>query len=156
MHSDARVCVKFVKKVLLSFFKYASGAFLGGQNVCRLFGGAYWKENAPHKRPTCFNFFVPKIFNDISERNSDYSDTPDFRKRWVGVVTFLVLEMPDYESAICIRTHDTGRSFEPIFMKFTWLVRVHSRVNPIVFGNNRPNRTTDVGENVAPELVFRV
>ncbi len=29
--------------------------------------------------------------------------------------------------------HDTGRSFEPIFMKFTWLVRVHPWVIPIVF-----------------------
>ncbi len=27
--------------------------------------------------------------------------------------------------------HNTGRSFEPIFMKFTWLVRVHIWVNPI-------------------------
>ncbi len=27
---------------------------------------------------------------------------------------------------ICIRSHDTGRSLEPIFMKFTWLVRVSS------------------------------
>ncbi len=25
----------------------------------------------------------------------------------------------------CIRMHDTSRSFEPIFMKFIWLVRVH-------------------------------
>ncbi len=47
-----------------------------------------------------------------------------------------------------MRSYDTGRSFEPIFMKFTWLVRVHSWVNPIVFGNNRPNRTTDMKENV--------
>ncbi len=58
---------------------------------------------------------------------------------------------------ICIRSYDTGRSFDPIFMKFSWLVRVHSSwVNPIVFGNNRPNRTTDVGENVPPKPVFRV
>ncbi len=49
---------------------------------------------------------------------------------------------------VCIRSCDTGHSFDPIFMKFTWLVRVHSRVNPIVFGNNRPDRTTDMGENV--------
>ncbi len=36
------------------------------------------------------------------------------------------------------------------------LVRVHPWMNPIVFGNNRPNRTTDMGENVPPKLVFRV
>ncbi len=28
--------------------------------------------------------------------------------------------------------HNTGRSFEPIFMKFTWLVRVHPWVNIII------------------------
>ncbi len=51
---------------------------------------------------------------------------------------------------------DTGRSFEPIFMKFAWLVRVHTRVNPIYFffWNNRSNRTIDMGENVPPKLVF--
>ncbi len=40
------------------------------------------------------------------------------------------------------------RTRTPIFMKFTWLVRVHSWVTPIVFGNNRPNRTTYMGKNV--------
>ncbi len=82
----------------------------------------------------------------------------------VGVVTFFSLKVPDYESTlliyiyiyICIRSYDTGRSSDPIFMKFTWLVRIHSCVNPIVFGNNRPNRTTDMGENVPPKPVFRV
>ncbi len=44
------------------------------------------------------------------------------------------------------KKHDICRSFEPIFMEFIWLVRVHSWVNPIVFGNNRPNRTTDRGK----------
>ncbi len=56
----------------------------------------------------------------------------------------------------CVRTHDTGRSFELIFMKFIPLMRVHSWVNPIVFGNNWPNRTADMGKNVLPKLVFRV
>ncbi len=86
------------------------------------------------------------IFSYISERNNDYSDTLDFRRGWVGevgVVTCFVLKVPDYESAmliylcicicICIRSYDTGRSFDPIYMKFTSLVRVHSWVNPIVF-----------------------
>ncbi len=39
-------------------------------------------------------------------------------------------------------------------MKFTRLVRVHSWVNSIVFGNNRPNRTTDMWENVPPNQFF--
>ncbi len=55
---------------------------------------------------------------------------------------------------MCIRTHNTGRRFEPIFMKFTWLLRVHSWANPIVFGNNRSNRTTDMGKNVSAKPVF--
>ncbi len=48
----------------------------------------------------------------------------------------------------------TGHSFEQIFMKFTWSVRVHLRLNPIVFGNNRTNRTTHKGKNVPPKQVF--
>ncbi len=101
-------------------------------------------------------------FSDISEQNDDYSDTLDFRRvewgRWGSHV--FVFKIPDYKSVmllylyICIRTRDTGRSFEPIFMKFTQLGRAHSRVNPIVFGNNRPNRTTDMGENVPPNQFF--
>ncbi len=55
---------------------------------------------------------------------------------------------------LCTRTYDTGASFELIFMKFTCLVRVHPWVNPIVFGNNQPNRIADVGENVAPKPAF--
>ncbi len=50
--------------------------------------------------------------------------------------------------------HDAGRTYEPIFMKFTRLVRVHTRVTPIFFGNSRSDRTADLGENVAPKLVF--
>ncbi len=53
-----------------------------------------------------------------------------------GVVTFFVLKVPNYKSPISIylriRTHDTGRSFEPIFMKFTWLALVHPWVNTVV------------------------
>ncbi len=105
------------------------------------------------------------VFSDISERNNDYSDTHDFWRGWVGevgVLRFFVLKVPDYESAMLMyfyifkklryRSH-----FDPIFMKFRWLVRVHSWVNPIVFGNSLPNRTTtDMGENVPPKRVFRV
>ncbi len=54
----------------------------------------------------------------------------------------------------CIRTHDTGRNFEPIFMKFTRFVRVHSWLNPTVLVNNQPNGTTDMGENVPPKTSF--
>ncbi len=56
---------------------------------------------------------------------------------------------------VCVLlNYDTGRSFDPIFMKFTWLVWVHSWVNSIVFGNNWPNRTTYMGENVPPKTSF--
>ncbi len=79
----------------------------------------------------------------------------------MGVVTLFVLEVPDYESTmliyifIYIRSYDISRGFDQTFMKFTWLVRVYSWVNPIVFGNNGPNRTTYMGENVPPKQVFR-
>ncbi len=42
------------------------------------------------------------LFSDISERNNDYSDTLNFRGGRVGVVTFFVLKVPDYESALLI------------------------------------------------------
>ncbi len=52
--------------------------------------------------------------------------------------------------------HNTSRSFELIFMKFAWLVGVHTLVNPTFFfffnRNNQSNRTT--GENVPLKLVF--
>ncbi len=43
--------------------------------------------------------------------------------------------------------HDTGCSFEPVFMKFTWLVRFYTICEAylfyfIIFGNNWFNRTT--------------
>ncbi len=38
---------------------------------------------------------------------------------------------------LCIRMHDIIHSFVPIFMKFTWLVWVHSWVNPIYYASIR-------------------
>ncbi len=49
--------------------------------------------------------------------------------------------------------HDTGRSFEPIFMKITRLGRVHPWMILMAFGNNQPGRTIDIGENV-PQTSF--
>ncbi len=49
------------------------------------------------------NFYEMHIFSDISERNNDYSDTLYIRSRWVGdvgVITFFVLKVPDYKSAM--------------------------------------------------------
>ncbi len=50
--------------------------------------------------------FAPKgicpLFSDISERNNDYSDTLDFRRRGGGGVMFFVLEVPDNESVMLI------------------------------------------------------
>ncbi len=46
-----------------------------------------------------------RYFSDISERNNDYSDTLDFIRGpvgEVGVVTFFVSEVTDYESAMLI------------------------------------------------------
>ncbi len=59
-----------------------------------------------------------------------------------------------YKKYICIKTHDTGRSFEPIFMNFTWLVLVHWWVKSIVFGNNWPNRTTRYRGKCDPKTSF--
>ncbi len=53
-------------------------------------------------------------------------------------------------------TNPQCRNFELIFMRFTWLLRMYSWVNPIVFENNWPNRTTNMVENVSPKPVFQV
>ncbi len=42
------------------------------------------------------------VSRDISERNNDYSDTLDFRRGEVRVVTFFVLEVPNYKSTMLI------------------------------------------------------
>ncbi len=45
------------------------------------------------------------VFSDILEQNNDYSDAHDFRREWVGkvgVVTFFILEVPDYKFAMLI------------------------------------------------------
>ncbi len=56
------------------------------------------------RRTKCLNANVSacSLFSDISERNNDYSDTLDSRRGEVGVVTFFVLKVPDYESAMLI------------------------------------------------------
>ncbi len=67
------------------------------------------------------------MFLTISSTNFDNL----WEKQFFDFV-YLLLDHVAYTYIICIRTHDTGCSFEPIFMKFTWLVRLHSWVNPIV------------------------
>ncbi len=52
------------------------------------------------------------------------------------------------------RTYNTEASFELIFMKYACLMRVHPWMNPTVFGNNRSNRTTDVGKKVPLKPFF--
>ncbi len=51
-------------------------------------------------------YFPPFVFSDILERNNKWLLWPrDFWRRWVGevgVVTFFVLEVPDYKSAMLI------------------------------------------------------
>ncbi len=48
----------------------------------------------------------------------------------------------------------TRRSFEPIFMRFAWLVWVHPWVNRTVVRNKRPNATIHMGENMPPKPVL--
>ncbi len=107
-------------------------------------------QSFPHTFQQPANLFntlytPPKSFTTF------YNNLPTihFQAKWslLGLLVFIYLS---------IRTHDIGRSFEPIFMKFTRLVRVHLWVSPIICGNNRPNGTTDMGENVPPKPVFQV
>ncbi len=74
------------------------------QNIIVNFSKILPKIQVPTSKVSCVyltNFF----FSDISERNNDYSDTLDFKREWVGevaVVTFFVLEVPDFKSAMLI------------------------------------------------------
>ncbi len=109
-----------------------------------------------------FLFVKLRIFSDISERNNDYSDALDFRRGWVGelgVVTFFVLEVPDNKFAMLIYLYmcKNARYRSQFWTDLHEMVgAVHSWVNPIVFGNNRPNRTTNMGESVPLKPVFQV
>ncbi len=63
------------------------------------------KHEERYTGPSTLKNVSSLIFSDISERNNDYSDTLDFRRGRVGdvrVVTFFVLKVPDYESAMLI------------------------------------------------------
>ncbi len=68
--------------------------------------------------------------------------------------TYIKNDTPRFSACNNYYGHDTCRSFEPIFMELTWLVRIHTLVNPGVCENNWPNRTTDMGENVPSKPVF--
>ncbi len=73
------------------------------------------------------------------------------------MVKFYFLQVPDYKFALsniyilykCVCMYVMYKNaryrsrFEPIFIKFVWSVRVLPRMNPIVFGKTRPDRTTN-------------
>ncbi len=72
------------------------------------------------------------FFSVILERNNDYSDTLHFSRWWVGevgMVTFLVLEVPDYKSCYVniliylYKTWSTKRApcVKKIFRDKSWL-----------------------------------
>ncbi len=121
-----------------------------------------------------WTFLTSFIFSNISKRKTDTILIPSASEwggwRWslfrfggiwlqicnVSIPTNTMFIFFDIYIYIYKRWNDAGRSFESIFMKFTWLVRVHSWVNPIVLGNNWPNRTTYIGENMPPKSIFRV
>ncbi len=60
------------------------------------------------------------------------------------IINFFCSDSNRCSACICIRTQDTGCSFEPIFTKFTLLVRIYSRINPTVTGKNQHNGTTQI------------
>ncbi len=58
----------------------------------------------PNNNLIFFQKYRPRhlFISDISEWNNYHSETLDFRRGWVGEVTFFVLEVPDYKSAMLI------------------------------------------------------
>ncbi len=106
------------------------------------------KSNAFSENSKRMKFILHKIFFRISILSSSKTLWMFFNSH--SKMTRLNFQLNNY---YC---HDTGHNFEFIFMKFTWLVRVHAQVNLFFFsfGNNRSNRTTDMGENVPRNWFF--
>ncbi len=104
----------------------------------------------------CFLF----LFNDISKRNNDYSDTPTSEMGEAGMATFFTLEVPGHKFLMLITyfririLYKNARYRSQIQTDFHEIHMVGA--SSIIFGNNRPNRITDLGENVPPKPVFRL
>ncbi len=76
---------------------------------------------------------------------------PDIGHRFFLKIVYI---LPIGYMHMYVLSYNTGRNFETIFMKFIWLMQVHSWVNTIVFGNKqRPDRTTDMGD-MCPQNQF--
>ncbi len=115
-----------------------------------------------------FHVSLPtEVISNISEQNNDYSENFDFRRKRmkeVGWACFLfrrsLITNPrvNIDSLIVIyvhiRTHDTGRSFKPIFMKFALFVRFQQWMSPIVFETIGPVDPQRCGGNGAPKTSF--
>ncbi len=109
-----------------------------------------------------------RIFSDISRRNNDYSDALDFRIEGgeVGVVTYFVWQVPNYKSATLMYSYYYLYVYVRCRSRFStnrfswnlhgWWPSTQGWTGPIVFESDRPNRTTDMAENIPPKPVFRV
>ncbi len=116
-----------------------------------------------------FHFLISHnglIFSDISEWNNNYSDTLDFRRGWVGevgVVTFFVLKVPDYESAMLIylllNIYEVTIQVA-VLIRFSW--NSHGWCGAthgwtlLFLETIGPIEPQIWGENVPPKPVFRV
>ncbi len=107
------------------------------------------KSNAFNEKLIKMMFTLHKIFFRMSIFSSS---------RTLRMLFDLHLKMTRLDFQLNYYCHDTGHSFEPIFTKFPWLAWVLALVNPFFFFffliNNRSNRSTNMGEDVPPKLVF--
>ncbi len=88
-------------------------------------------------------FFSPtSIFSSVLEGSNDYFNTLNFRRGWlgeVGVITFFILEVPDYKSAMLIYLYIYQQSRQTLFctkmyhwqMIIEYCERLRSRVQCI-------------------------
>ncbi len=131
-------------------FKYCFGIFPISFKIILNFGAI--SPQFPYRSFKCFQRWITTILTPITSEGGSGGDGyghvfcfwgPRLQISNVNILLYI------------LRSYDTGRSFDPIIMKFTRLVQVHySWVNRIVYENKLPNRTTDIGENMPPNQFF--
>ncbi len=91
---------------------------------------------------------IRNILTLLASKGSDWG-------RW-RVVTFSFWKslITNERLFMYLQGYNRGRSFKPIFMNFTWLVRVHSWVNPTIFWKQLAQQNHRYGEKCAPKTSF--
>ncbi len=104
-------------------------------------------------------FFM--IFSDFVERNKDYSSIFDFRRKWVGEITFFILESLITKLYfifiyiyLCIKDGRYRSQFRINFHEIHMVGAGLSMDKPYCFWKQSVQYNTEIGENVPPYMFF--